>query len=298
MSTALQKKPAEQIATVKDLLTRASASFAQVLPKHLTAERMVKIATAAITRQPLLLECTPQSLLQSVMQAAELGLEPGSALGEGYLVPFKNKSGTRLAQFIPGYRGLIALARRSGQIEDIEAHVVYQGDRFVYRKGTNAVLEHEPKLEGEPGPLMVVYAMGWLRGSTRPHVEVLRKSDIEKIRKRSRAGSDGPWVTDYDEMARKTAVRRLVKYLPMSVEMAKAFQAEDDAELDDDVIDATTGEVLTPPSGFKKRVSAAARKAAGPVPMENFVGEAIDATEAAELEQAEKAAEREPGAEG
>lgn len=268
-NTSLQTRaPAQSPANnIRALIEHSKPKLAEVMPRHLTPERLTRVAIAAITRTPKLLECTPASLLQSVMQAAELGLEPGSALGEAYLVPFyDNKQKAMMCQLIPGYRGLIALARRSGQIEDIEAHVVREGDIFHMSKGIDQVLEHVPNFDGnEPAALRLVYAMAWLKGSKRPHVEVMTRAEIDKIKAKSKAKDFGPWVDHYDEMARKTVVRRLVKYLPMSVEMARAHEIEQGEVLDADAMDVTEAAPPAKASGFKGRViEAAAHQATAP----------------------------------
>lgn len=268
-TTAVQKID-PRISNVKTLLEKASPTFKQVLPKHLPPDRLVRIAIASIARTPKLLECSQTSLLQAVMQAAELGLEPGSALGEAYLVPFKGS-----VVMIPGYRGLISLARRSGQIEDIEAHVVYERDIFEYQLGFKADLVHRPSLEADRGSVVAAYAIGWVKGSTRPHVEVMTKAQIDKVKDASPGRNQEPWSLHYGEMARKTVVRRLVKYLPMSVELANALDMEDEHH--------DAGSHLAPvidiqaeaPKGLKGRVKAAAEKTkAAPGPEVDADGQA------------------------
>lgn len=224
----LPKKP---IDTLRDLLEKAKASMAMVVPKHVTPERLIKLALVAASRNPTLLQCAPTSIVQGVMTAAQLGLDCGGVLGSAYLVPYKNnKTGKYEAQLIVGYRGLVDLARRSGEIESIEAHVVHQEDTFEVAFGLEPVLLHRPNLTGEdPGPLVLVYAIARLKGGGR-QVEVMTRAEIDRIRNRSRAGNSGPWVTDYEEMARKTVVRRLCKYLPLSPEMAEALTIEDRSE--------------------------------------------------------------------
>lgn len=213
---------------VKALITQSKDAIASRLPKHLTADRIMKVALTSINKTPKLLECTRESLMLSIMQAAELGLEPGGALGEGYLVPYGNQ-----CQFIPGYRGLIALARRSGQIISLEAHVVHEKDEFSCALGLDPSLEHKPAWEeADPGQLRFVYAVAKLKdGGTQ--FEVMSRTQVERIRERSKAGKSGPWVTDYEEMARKTVVRRLFKYLPVSVEMANALEIQAASESGD-----------------------------------------------------------------
>jgi recombination protein RecT len=224
--------------SVKALLNASKDAIASRLPRHLTADRMLKVALTSINKTPKLLECSRESLMMSIMQAAELGLEPGGALGEGYLIPYnckvKDADGKerwqQQCQFIPGYRGLIALARRSGQIVSLEAHVVHTKDTFACQLGLNPSLEHTPAWEEtDPGALRFVYAVAKLKdGGTQ--FEVMSKVQVEAIRGRSKAGTFGPWVTDYEEMARKTVVRRLFKYLPVSVEMAQALEVQASAE--------------------------------------------------------------------
>jgi recombination protein RecT len=211
--------------SVKALLNASKDAIASRLPRHLTADRMLKVALTSINKTPKLLSCTRESLMMSIMQAAELGLEPGGALGEGYLIPYGNQ-----CQFIPGYRGLIALARRSGQIISLEAHVVHTKDAFTCQLGLNPSLEHTPAWEEvDPGTLRFVYAVAKLKdGGTQ--FEVMSKVQVDNIRARSKASGSGPWVTDYEEMARKTVVRRLFKYLPVSVEMAQALEIQASTE--------------------------------------------------------------------
>jgi recombination protein RecT len=237
---AIQKIDQRQ-ATLKDLLTRALPSMKHVLPRHLTPERLVKVALAATGRTPKLLECTPASVLECVMQAAQLGLEPGGPLGHAYLVPYGNT-----CTLIVGYRGLIDLARRSGEIESIEARVVFERDEFRVAYGLNPVLEHVPNLMSDPGQMIMVYGIARLRGGG-VQAEVMTRSQVEGIRRRSKSGSrsDSPWATDYDEMARKTVVRRLCKYLPLSVELADVIEGE--AKHEGDV--GASGGLLSPASG-------------------------------------------------
>lgn len=261
MSTEMQKTNGNTavapIETLKKLFELASPKLAKVLPQHLTAERLTQVALACITRTPKLLKCTPTSLLQAVMQCAEMGLEPGSALGEVYLVPFGDQ-----VTVIPGYRGLVSLARRSGAVTDIESAVVREGDKFKYERGISLVLKHRPLLDGDQDrKIVAVYMVAHLKGTTRPHVEVMSIDDVNRIRARSRSSQDGPWVTDFSEMARKTVVRRGVKMLPMSVHMARAIEIDDDDEdfsEESPVIDITAG-VEQAETNFKRKVKDKAR---------------------------------------
>lgn len=236
MSNAIVARK-DSLRSLAGYLEGRKSYLAKVLPKHLTAERVVKVAITAASRTPALLNCTPESFALAVIQASQLGLEAGSPLGEAYLVPYKNE-----CTLIVGYRGLIALARRSGEIESIEAHVVHARDRIELSFGLDAQLSHTPHMptppatfdekamaawqkDADPGPMIAVYAIARLKGGAVQY-EVMTRAQVDAIRARSRA-SGGPWTTDYEEMARKTVVRRLAKYLPMSIEMAQALDVED-----------------------------------------------------------------------
>lgn len=249
----IQKSGTSAISILRDLLEKSKERFQDVIPKHLSADRLVRVAIVACSRTPQLLQCSPVSVLNSVMQAAQLGLEPGGPLGDAYLVPYKDT-----CQLIVGYRGMIALARRSGQIESLEAHVVHAKDRFVCRYGLSPVLEHEPDWSDNPGPPVAVYAVAKLKdGGTQS--EVMTKAQIDSIRGRSRASGSGPWVSDYDEMARKTVVRRLCKYLPLSVEAIEALEQDGQAEFgtQSNVIEIPASDA-PPPETTTERVKAKA----------------------------------------
>lgn len=224
--------PAQQqkIKTIRDLFERAKPQIALAVPKHLTPERIMRVAMTAIQRTPKLLDCDAQSLLASVMQCAQLGLEPDGILGHAYLVPFKNnkRGGILEAQFMIGYKGLISLARRSGEVSSINAQVVYSNDEFDYSYGLDEKLFHRPTT-GERGRPIAAYCVARFKDGGHAF-EVMTYEDIESIRKRSKAAEDGPWVTDWPEMARKTVVRKLAKYLPLSIEFQKAAALDEYAD--------------------------------------------------------------------
>lgn len=212
--------------TLKTLLESNKAELASVLPKHLTIDRLIKVALYAYAKVPLLQACTMESVVSCIKSLAELGLEPGGALGHAYLVPFNDKrSGTTICTLIIGYRGFIELARRSGRLSQIEAHVVHANDSFEIEFGLEPRLRHAPKLSGDRGNPVAVYCVARLADGAK-HVEVMEWSAVQAVKARSRSANSGPWVTDELEMARKTVVRRAAKYLPLSAELAKAFDAE------------------------------------------------------------------------
>lgn len=215
-----------------DYFKKRLPSLGGLLPKHLTGERVMKIAIGAVSRNPALMQCTPESVWLCVANAASLGLEV-NLLGAAYLVPFRNnKTNKSDCQLIVGYQGLIDLCRRSGNIVSIEARVVREKDEFDLDYGRDRPITHKPFLgDGGAGTMRLVYAVAILKDGGR-QTELMTRSDVDAIRKRSRAGfkENSPWMTDYEEMARKTVVRRLVKYLPKSIELSTALAAEDRAE--------------------------------------------------------------------
>lgn len=145
-------------------------------------------------------------------------------------MPYRNnKDNTYEAQFIPGYKGLISLARRSGEVTSIETHIVYSNDKFDLRLGLDTHLEHIPNLEGERGQPRLVYGVAKFRDGGH-HFEWMSIGDVNKIRQRSKSRDNGPWVTDYEQMVRKTLIRRMSNYLPMSIELQQAIQISDAAD--------------------------------------------------------------------
>lgn len=216
----MQKKPDLYAA-----LERMKPAIASALPKHCSPDRMARIALTALRTVPKLAECTPQSFFGAIMQASQLGLEVCSPLGMAYIIPY----GTE-ATLIIGFQGLMDLARRSGMVKSIRAHEVCENDAFSWELGLDPKLYHKPS-EGERGRMTHVYAVAKLSDGE-PIFTVLTMQQVDSYRARSRASKSGPWVTDYESMARKTAVRRLFTWLPKSAEMAQAVQSDDASELD------------------------------------------------------------------
>jgi len=251
-----QNLPAKSAqAEIRSLLERSKKQFAMVLPKHLTVERLLKVALTSINRNPLLLKCTQTSLLSCIMTCAQLGLEPDQFLGQAYLIPFKNnkKGGIYECQIIPGYRGYISLARRTGEVQTLSSQVVYENDIFTLQYGTEDKLEHCPEMNSDRGKPVGAYCVIKYKDGGYSF-DFMSTADIEKIRKRSKAANDGPWVSDWDEMAKKTVIRRHIKLAPLSIEFQTAAALEDRAMTgesqmdllgglgnDDDVIDADVG---------------------------------------------------------
>jgi len=222
-ATGEQQNP---VTAFRGFLEKQKAQLAAALPKHVSPDRMIRLACTEFAKNPLLQKCTPVSVFGAIIQSSQLGLEIG-VLGQAYLVPYRNnKNNTYEAQFIPGYKGLISLARRSGEVTSIETNIVYANDRFDLKLGLDTSVEHVPNLDGDRGVPRLVYGVAKFRDGGY-HFEWMSMGDVNKIRARSKASSSGPWVTDYEQMVRKTLIRRMSNYLPMSIELQQAIQISD-----------------------------------------------------------------------
>lgn len=222
LKAQMQQAPAttQKPKTIDDYLKQMAPAMAQALPKHMDVDRLMRLAMTTIRTTPALKDADVSSLLGAVMQAAQLGLEPG-LMGHCYLLPFKNsKKGITEVQFIIGYKGMIDLARRSGHIQSIYAHAVYQKDEFEYELGLDPKLKHKPCMDEDKGNFVGAYAVAHFKDGGY-QFEFMSKAEIEKRKGRSKAANSSysPWATDYEEMAKKTVVRHMWKYLPISVEM-------------------------------------------------------------------------------
>ena len=239
-----EQKPRTPSQQVGDYLDKMMPAIQQILPKHVTADRMSRIALNVIRTNPKLLECTIDSLMGGVMEAAKLGLEPG-LMGQCYMIPFekkKNVGGKWIvekveAQFIIGYKGLIDLVRRSGQVSSLEARTVHANDHFEFEYGINDKLVHRPLL-GNRGEAIAYYAVAKLKDGGSSFL-VMSKEELTQYKdKYSKAKNYGPWVDDFDAMARKTCLRQLIKYLPISVEHLSNFDEQSGAEVHNEVKNA------------------------------------------------------------
>ncbi len=226
------KLPAKQAggAVVAKFFESNKAAMMAVLPKHVSAERMTRIALTALRNTPQLMQCTTESLMGAVMQCAQLGLEPNTVLGHAYLIPFQNrKAGRTDVQVIIGYKGLLTLARNSGQILSISAHAVRENDEFEFAYGIEDTLTHRPAMK-DRGNIVAFYAVAKLKDGG--HVfEVMSRDAVDSIMLQTQSkGKYGPWKDHYEEMGRKTLIRRLFKYLPVSIELATATAMDELAE--------------------------------------------------------------------
>lgn len=206
--------------SIKDLVNQMQGEIAKALPSVITPERFTRITLSAISSNPKLQECTAESFLGAMMNAAQLGLEPNTQLGQAYLIPYRNK-GVMEASFQIGYKGLLDLAYRTGEYKSIAAYTVYENDVFEYELGLETVLKHKPAMvnRGEP---IAYYAVYHLKNGGNGFT-VMSREDVEKhARKHSKSYGSGPWQNDFDSMAKKTVIKQLLKYAPLKADLARA----------------------------------------------------------------------------
>lgn len=216
--------------SLKTLLENNKKNIEAALPRHLTPDRMLKIAMTEARNNPALLDCTQSSFIGAIIQCSQLGLEPGSILGHAYLVPFNNKkAGTKEVQFIIGYRGMIDLAGRSQRCSNVIARAVYAMDEFDYEFGLNERLVHKPVSDKANTVLTHVYAIITMKDGGKIF-DVMNYGEIIDARSRSKSADYGPWSTDFEAMAKKSIVRRLFKYAPVSIEIQHAVGHDEAAD--------------------------------------------------------------------
>lgn len=212
--------------SIKDWIVVMKPQIAAALPDVITVERFTRMALTAVSREPKLADCTPTSFMGALMQAAQLGLEPNTPLGQAYLIPYRNK-GRNEVQFQLGYQGLIELAHRSGQFRNIEARVVHENDEFEYEYGLEPKLLHRPAMANRGNPVAYYAVFTLVNGGF--GFEVMSKEDVDAhARQYSQSFGSGfsPWRTAYDSMAKKTLIKRVLKYAPISVEFAREVASD------------------------------------------------------------------------
>ena len=265
MATTTALAPVQQkFLTVQHMITARQGELAKAMPKGVDDKRLVRIVLTELRKTPKLLDCDAASLMGAIGQLAQLGLEVGGLLGHAYLIPYG-----REAQLVIGYKGLIELARRSGQIKSIEARAVFEGDDFTYSYGMSPTLSHTPKGETDPARLTHAYAIAHFKDGGF-QMEVMLRGQIEKIKAeaiRKANGRKTPWETHEEEMWRKTPLRKLAKMLPLAAEAQRAIEAEEASERtgvvtrdDYGSFDDVTGEVVEQ-KGALDRVVEEAKKA-------------------------------------
>lgn len=254
MTTDVTTKQSNSL-TIRELIegNAFKAQIMKALPAHLKPDRFIRIALTAMTRTPKLAQCTQESLFKCLLDLSQLGIEPDGR--RAHLIPFENrKAGTTECQLIVDYKGLVELVMRAGTVSNLHADVVCENDTFEFDRG--AITAHKIDFRKPRGEVYAVYSICRFKDGTEKS-EVMTREEVEGIRKRSKAGQSGPWVTDWNEMAKKTVFRRMSKWLTLSPEY------RDMLEKDDDVMEEAlpTGQWVPP---VKKPESRAAEIFNGP----------------------------------
>lgn len=262
-------KQLSPIDDLKNSITSLKPQIQAALPAHVSVDKFARVLMTAISTTPALAQANRNSLFGACLKLAQQGLLPDGS--EAAIVTFKSKDGGTTAQAMPMLKGILKLVRNSGELASITANVVYENDEFQYWIDENGDhLKHAPNFHGDRGNMKLVYALAKTKdGAT--YTEVMSKSEIEKIRNSSRAKDSGPWVQWYEEMSKKSVLRRLAKRLPVSTDLDEAVRA-DDAMYDlptvtpttnvvasastvtTNVVDETAAEVSTEPKKLKKLV--------------------------------------------
>lgn len=244
--------------TMQAYVKKMEGEIKKALPSVLTPERFTRITLSALSTNAKLQETTPQSFLGAMMTAAQLGLEPNTPLGQAYLIPFRNK-GVLECQFQLGYKGLIDLAYRSGQISVIQAHTVCENDEFEYELGLDPKLKHVPCKGADKGNPIYFYAVFKTKDGGYGF-EVMSTEDIREHAKKysqSYSSSYSPWTTNFEEMAKKTVLKKALKYAPLKSDFVKQLTSDETVktEIDEDmfsvpsVVIETEGVEIEPETG-------------------------------------------------
>lgn len=264
MANTIQKATQNKVVagtqpTMQQYIKQMQKEIEKALPSVITPERFTRIVLSAISSNPKLQETTPQSFLGAMMTAAQLGVEPNTPLGQAYLIPYYNNKAKRLeCQFQLGYKGLLDLVYRSGEVSTVQAHVVYENDEFDYSFGLEPKLNHVPAL-GDRGAPKYVYAVFRMKDGGFGY-EVMSMDEVRQHAiKYSKSYNAGPWQTNFEEMAKKTVLKRVLKYAPMKSDFVRGYMQDETikTEISDDMfsvpdqyveadyeVDTETGEVI------------------------------------------------------
>ena len=262
--TAIKAQTGSAQPTMQQYIKQMEGEIKKALPSVMTPERFTRITLSALSTNPKLAQCTPQSFLGAMMTAAQLGLEPNTPLGQAYLIPYWNSKQRRLeCQFQLGYKGMIDLAYRSGEIQTIQAQIGHANDTLVAEYGTECILKFIPKLNGDRGEPVNVWAMFKTKDGGYGF-EIMPLDDVRAhAQKYSKAYDAGPWQTNFEEMAKKTVLKKVLKYAPMKSDFVRQIAQDSTVktEIDEDMfsvpaavvdaeavaVDESTGEVIGTP---------------------------------------------------
>lgn len=213
--------------SIADLIKALEPEIKKALPAVITPERFTRMALTAISTTPKLQECSQMSFIAALMNAAQLGLEPNTPLGQAYLLPYRNK-GKLECQFQIGYKGMIDLVYRNKQVQTIQAQIVYENDYFEYELGIDSKLIHRPALE-ERGEMKCVYALFKMENGGYGF-EVLSKQDCIRHAERYSPGMNSnysPWKSDFEAMCKKTAIKKVLKFAPLQADALRAIASDE-----------------------------------------------------------------------
>lgn len=221
-----EKREVSKVMTIPDMIKAMEPEIKKALPSVITPERFTRIALSATSNNPELTQCTPISFISALLNAAQLGLEPNTPLGQAYLIPYKNK-GKLECQFQIGYKGLIDLAYRNGDMQTIQAHTVYSNDEFDFSYGLNGTLVHKPAKENRGEP---VYFYGFFKTTNGGYsYNVMSKENMDEYAKnysKAFGSSFSPWKTNYKSMAKKTVLKQALKYAPTKTDLARCLTTD------------------------------------------------------------------------
>lgn len=251
--------------SMRGLLNAMAQQIKMALPENIKSERFQRVVLTAFSGNAKLQKADPVSFIAAMMQSAQLGLEPNTPLDQAYLIPYGNQ-----IQFQIGYKGLIDLALRSGQYKAIYAHEVREKDEFSIAYGMDETITHIPYLDGDRGKVTGYYAVYKLINGGCGLFYMTRQEVEAHGRKFSKTFNNGPWKTDFDAMAKKTVLKQVLKYAPMSVELQRATSIDEAIVKDDQAkiaidenvvdvawqnVDEETGEILDETEGVKPEMS-------------------------------------------
>lgn len=222
MSTSTELTPIE---AMRGTLVKMQPEFQAALPPQIPVEKFIRTTLTAVQMNPELLGADRRSLLGACMKAAQDGLLLDGR--EAAPVIFRTKEGPKV-QYMPMVGGILKKIRNSGELASISAHVVYDKDHFEYELGDNENIVHKPFLGEDRGKPIAVYAVAKTKDGA-IYREVMSVADVDKVRQASRAKDAGPWVQWWDEMAKKTVIRRMAKRLPSSADVDQVLQSDNDA---------------------------------------------------------------------
>lgn len=231
-NTAVQKESgAKQLKDMVNLYV-SNGVIERVLPKVITPERFTQLAMNTIANNKELQKCTPKSFIGALINSAQLGLEPNTPLGQAYLIPYRNgRTGQVDCQFQIGYKGLLDLAYRSGEVSMVDAQTVYENDTFDYELGLNPYLKHKPATTNRGKPVFYYAVVKFKNGGY--NFQVMSYDDVVNHKNRYSRAKNSPWNTSFDEMAKKTVLKKALKYAPLRTDFAK--QVSEDESIKSDV---------------------------------------------------------------